>query len=169
MVVIWNYLFSCLYSFDVEDLSAKTCGGCILWFAFYCFLWSAFVGWYSDCKNVHCMGNINYLTSFLICGMPMQRFVNWLFINWGVCVLLNVISLSDHPWPFDGSNFAVTETSNSSRVVIHDLADFIFSCDYSHIGCDAMWFVTRIPMFNRNRLLPEDGGISFVWNVGTQL
>jgi hypothetical protein len=35
----------------------------------------------------------------------------------------------------------------------HDLADFIFSQDYSRIGCDALYFVRWIPIFNRNRLL----------------
>jgi len=53
-------------------------------------------------------------------------------------VLLHFISLTDQPGPFNGSNFAITETSNSSRVVTHDLADFIFSQDDSRIGCDAM-------------------------------
>ena len=70
--------------------------------------------------------------------MPIQNFVDWLFINWGVCVLLKFISLTDQPVPFNGRNFTVIETSNSSRVVTHDLADFIFSQDYSHLGCDAI-------------------------------
>jgi hypothetical protein len=53
-------------------------------------------------------------------------------------VLLNFISLTDQPGPFNGSNFTVTETSNSLRVVTRDLANFIFNHDYSHVGCDAM-------------------------------
>ena len=53
-------------------------------------------------------------------------------------MLLKFISLTDQPVPFNGRNFTVIETSNSSRVVTHDLADFIFSQDYSHLGCDAI-------------------------------
>ena len=80
----------------------------------------------------------------------MQNFVKWLFIIWGVFVLLNFISLTDQPPHFNWSNFAITETSNSSRIVTHDFTDFIISQDYIHLACDAMQFGRWIPIFHRN-------------------
>ena len=60
------WTFFVLVDFLRWHSSAETCRGfehvmnCILWFVFYCILLIAFVGWYSECKNMHGMSNIKF-------------------------------------------------------------------------------------------------------------